>query len=69
MRTEKRLLYKYMDYLNALSKAEITFKKKEDFEVCNNVLKEIKALREQMVKEILLTNLDATQIKMKFRKR
>lgn len=47
MKKDIELLNKFAELLECLSKAKITFKKKEDVIEINTILKEIKKLRDE----------------------
>jgi hypothetical protein len=68
MRTERRLLNKYLEFTECLSKATLSFKKKGEIEELNRILKEILVLRKRFVKEAMKQEINDTQMMIKFRR-
>lgn len=68
MKTERRLLNKYDEFLTILARATLSFKKKEEIDYVNRLLKEIVMLKKQRMRDELSKESDDLQMKIKFRK-
>jgi len=67
MRTERRLLNKYDEFLSVIAKATLTFSKKDEIGEVNRILKEILALKKRMIREQLSSE-DNLQMRIKFKR-
>ena len=68
MKTERRLLNKYDEFLTILARATLSFKKKNEITEVNRLLKEIVMLKKQRMREGLTKESDDLQMRIKFRK-